>query len=752
MVFYTVRLVMYSRFGLATDAASLAPISIAVPGCYLAYCLHWLDKMRPRSGYACMLRARPSWLVMFALLSLLSVLSVPTNAEFSRGLSYQPRPETSRYEQRKQYQDIIYWIKTGQRSRYLKARDQLRTYPLYPYLEYTDKIYRLSRQSPDAIMAFIEQYGDTPLANQLRQNWLFSLAKRGKWQLFLEYYDIEGSTGKNACSYGYALSRQGRLQEALDHAAQLWLVDFSQPDECDSVFKVWQDNGGLAPEIAWKRYSMVLQANKVDLARYLTRFLSREDKKFASSYLLVHRRPANITRLDKFKAQNPRTREIVLHGVKRLSRSKPDQALDTLVKYESVHTFETQSLTEAYVYIGKKLANSADDKNQIEDLPVNLHDHPDLAEARIRLALRKADFSQVLILINTLPRESRKQAVWQYWKARALIDSVGQADRDIAINIFVKLAEARTFYGFLSADYLQQDYNFVDEPSAITTEEILALEETPGIQRALELLAMNERNRARREWYFTTRDFSSRENKIAARVALKWGWYKPAIQSLIEAKAWNDLEHRFPIAYPDEFISNARVADIPVFWSFAIARQESAFMPDAKSPVGAYGLMQLMPATARSMARRTGVKLRYNRELTDPSLNIKLGSEYLGRMLRRYENNRIFASAAYNAGPANVDKWLNPELALDVWIETIPFTETRNYVKNILMFSTIYGRLLKQNQPLIYRHEFDDFSPPMIVAPQKSLPGNATPHVNSMGIEILAPNTLGEIENTNASE
>jgi len=135
-------------------------------------------------------------------------------------------------------------------------------------------------------------------------------------------------------------------------------------------------------------------------------------------------------------------------------------------------------------------------------------------------------------------------------------------------------------------------------------------------------------------------------------------------------------------------------------------------MPDAKSPVGAYGLMQLLPATAKSIAKRVGVTFKSNRDLTEPAFNIKLGSQYLGRMLRRYNNNRILATAAYNAGPGNVDDWINPGLPVDVWIETIPLVETRNYVQNVLMFSAIYGRRLQQNQPLIYNHEFDDFYTP----------------------------------------
>ncbi len=630
-------------------------------------------------------------------------------AEFSRGPDYQPRADLSRFEQRKKYQETIYLIKSGQRTRYLKVKDNLRSYPLYPYLEYTEKIYRISRQTPESITGFIEQYQDTPLANQLLQNWLYNLAKRGEWKTFLAHYDPENSTEKNTCFYGYALYKDGRKEEAMAQAEKLWLVDFSQPDECDPVFKVWRDNDGLTAETAWQRYALALENNKVTLATYLSRFLAREDRQLGNSYKQVHTRPSNIKRTERFKSKDPRMQDLILHGIKRLARKRPDQALETLIKYAQTHHFEEDKLNETFVYIGKHLAVTRVKENKIDSIPVNLRDHPGLTEARLRYAIREADWPQVLVLINLLPDDLQQETSWQYWKAHVLADSSDAGDRKIAEAIFSYLSGLRTFYGFLSADRLHRDYSFVNEPSGVSTEEILALESTPGIQRALELLTLNERNRARREWYFTTRDFSNKERQIAARVAEKWGWYKPAIQSLIDAKAWNDLDYRFPVAYYDTFITQARIADIPVFWNLAIARQESAFMPDAKSPVGAYGLMQLMPATARIVAKQRGISFRKNRELIEPSLNIKLGSHYLGGMLRRYDNNRLLATAAYNAGPGNVDRWLNPDLSLEAWVETIPFKETRNYVQNVLMFSVIYANRLDQKQPLIYPHEYASF-------------------------------------------
>jgi soluble lytic murein transglycosylase len=293
-----------------------------------------------------------------------------------------------------------------------------------------------------------------------------------------------------------------------------------------------------------------------------------------------------------------------------------------------------------------------------------------------------------------------------------LLGSGSDADVQQGREIFQSLAQERSFYGFLAADALELPYNYEDAPETITHEQVHALEETPGVQRSLELFALGEMTRARREWRFTTQDFSNIELRIAARVAEKWGWHNQAIRSMITAKAWDDLAPRFPLAYQDNFIAGSRTEDIPVTWSMAIARQESAFMPDAKSSAGALGLMQLMPATARQVAKESRISLRSNNQLTDPPTNIKLGTAYLGKMFRQFNHNRILASAAYNAGPNRVKNWLDPSLPLDVWIETIPFSETRKYVQNVLVFSSIYSRKLDQREPLIFAHERRDFSNP----------------------------------------
>ena len=207
------------------------------------------------------------------------------------------------------------------------------------------------------------------------------------------------------------------------------------------------------------------------------------------------------------------------------------------------------------------------------------------------------------------------------------------------------------------------------------------------------------------------RDFDDRKLAAAARVAQNWGWYEQSIQTLIDSDRWDDLRVRFPLAFHDTFLAHARELDIPVNWTLAIARQESAFMPDAKSSSGALGVMQLMPATAQHTADRYGIPYRGSEQLIDPLTNISLGTAYLGEMFRRFGGNRILASAAYNAGPLRVERWIEGrDVDLDVWIETIPFRETRGYVQNILFFSVIFAYRLDQPQQLIDPREREQFA------------------------------------------
>ena len=235
---------------------------------------------------------------------------------------------------------------------------------------------------------------------------------------------------------------------------------------------------------------------------------------------------------------------------------------------------------------------------------------------------------------------------------------------------------------------------------------------TPGVQRALEFHDRGQIVDGRREWYYVSRHFNRDEMVAQAKLAYDRKWYFPAIRTISQAQYWDDLDIRFPMAHRDTLVREAKVRGLHSSWVFAITRQESAFMDDARSGVGASGLMQLMPATAKETARKFSIPLASPQQVLNPDKNIQLGAAYLSQVHGQFNGNRVLASAAYNAGPGRVRQWLRGanHLGFDVWIESIPFDETRQYVQNVLSYSVIYGQKLNVPQPLVDWHEryFDD--------------------------------------------
>lgn len=619
--------------------------------------------------------------------------------------------KTSLPKQRQLYLAAIRDIHNGNSAAANRLAAQLTDYPLYPYIEYTAKMDNLKGQSAKSILSFRNRYKNLPIAEQLMQNWVYSLAKQREWGQFLKYYDLANFSGRSsACYYAYALYREGHKTAAFAEARKLWLVNYSQPNECDRIFQVWHDSNSFDRKAAWQRYAMSMRAGDTSLASYLKRFLTGKDRRLADEYTRVKRDPGVIKQYGHFKRNDVRTNRLVLYGISRLAFQHPEAAFRTLAHYSQTHHFTAHELRDAYTHIGRHLALDGDPDNLLDSLPLDMSKNEALTQARIRLALRQLDWNDVLVFINLLPQEAQASHRWRYWKARVLLGSSDQADQAAAKTLFGQLATTRSFYGFMAADTIGASYNFDDSPIDVDPAEVHKFEALPGIRRAFELFTLNQRNSARREWHFVTRSFDHHQFQVAARAAQKWGWSRQAIGSMISARAWNDLDIRFPLAYYDTFEASARTWDIPPQWSIAVARQESAFMPDARSPAGALGIMQLMPPTARETAQRQRLHYSGPQDLDKPIANIRIGSAYLGKLLRKFDNNRVIASAAYNAGPYRVSTWIDPSLPLDVWIETLPFKSTRQYVENVLMFTAIYSRRLGQSQPLVYQHELNDFS------------------------------------------
>jgi soluble lytic murein transglycosylase len=279
-----------------------------------------------------------------------------------------------------------------------------------------------------------------------------------------------------------------------------------------------------------------------------------------------------------------------------------------------------------------------------------------------------------------------------YWKARAL-EQLG--DQEWAIRVFDELSERRDYYGFLAADKVGKPGNLRHVPLTIGEQEYAAVGRNQALQRAYELFKLERYTAARKEWNLLSKSLTDREKLVAAKLAHNWGWYDRPIFTLAEVGYMNDVNLRFPVAHKHLLLNSAKKNKLDPAHVFAIARRESSFMHDAYSSAGAAGLMQIKPSTASYMAKR---KVK-RKQLFKPDQNAKLATHYLAYLLQKSKGDPVVATAAYNAGFGKVKKWLPKQktMSADAWIETIPYKETRNYVKAVTAYTEVYQQLLEQD-------------------------------------------------------
>jgi len=615
-----------------------------------------------------------------------------------------------------------------QRDHYIAARSALKKrhmktyrrhlaklvdYPLTPYLTYSELSGRLYTLPFEDVDRFISQQQHTYLGDRLLKQWLKTLAVKQQWQDYRRYYQDRLENTELQC-YALLAELNGSNDEAtknaaLDAVAALWNVGKSQPDNCDPLFKQWADSGRMTDELMWQRHDKAIKNRKRQLARYIAKKMSAKQKRMAGLYQEVDRYPKRIQNYNRFRDQSPQMQQIILHGINRLARRDSKAALTAWERYDAQQLFNDKKRRETQEYLILRLAKSrnlAAAEHLLQQIPDFKNN--DIAEWLAREALRERDWHKVHQWLNRMPTEMQHTDRWRYWRARTL-EALKTEDAGFPAprQIYASLALKRSFYGFLSADILGHDYTLVDRPVNPPQEMMEAVVNLPGIRRAKELYDLKQYRQASREWFYTTRDLEPSALVTAGKLAEQWGWYRKTIQAMIETRRWDDLKARFPLAYQDIVDDAAEKTNIDPHLLFAIARQESAFEPAARSPAGALGLMQLMPATARQTAKRSGIRFKQY-DLLKPDRNITLGSRYLDQLLDQFDGNRILATAAYNAGPHRVKKWLsqeNEKLPYDIWIETIPFKETRGYVQNVLAFSVIYGYRRGNKLPFIRKHE-----------------------------------------------
>lgn len=574
----------------------------------------------------------------------------------------------------------------------------LRAYPLYPYLRYQDLARRLATLPAAEVREFLSNFVDSPLADRLRDAWLRQLANAGRWDDYLA--DFRSTRDPTLdCWRRQALLNTGQSAAALDDFAPVWLQGRSLPSICDPVIAAWQARGGLTPELLWQRFALAMENREPGLARYLRAMLNHADQKLADTWLAVAENPSLILDAARFATDDPRVAAILNDGLSRWRRR------DALAAFAALDTLKERDprLAPALATEERMLALwIASDYHptsleRLVALPEPVVDQ-DVRDWRIRVVLRQGDWKATLHWLDRLPAEERDSPRWQYWRGRAL----GALDQpELARQAYRNAAAHRDYYGFLAADRIGAPYILANDPLTATATELEALlVRSPGLQRARELYILGREPEASREWQRATQDFDRAALQQAALLARRWDWHSQAIVTIARAEHWDDLELRFPLAHRERVVDNARTGTVEPAWVYAVIRQESAFRADARSPAGALGLMQVMPATGRQIARELREDSA-NPPLLQPDVNIRYGVHYLGRMLERLQDNPVLATAAYNAGPNRVAQWLPPSEALpaDVWAETIPYRETRTYVQRVLEYAIVYQHRLGVQDP-----------------------------------------------------
>ncbi|KAF0192959.1 MAG: sltH [Gammaproteobacteria bacterium] len=576
-----------------------------------------------------------------------------------------------------------------------KRLARLVDYPLYPYLIYAELRPRLATATDKELSDFLTRYADTPLAPRLRYSWLLRLAQQGAWQQFLNAYQA-GDDATLQCYQRRALLRTGRKTEAFARIEQLWLVAFSLPDACDPLFQVWQESGAITTELLWRRIQLAMQVRELQVARHLAGSLPANQQRWAKQWREVDANPKLLTHGGVISAENRFAGEIVVHGVKRYARLYPDEVLDAWEKIRRQYTLtdEQRDSAESQIALYIAVAGRPEGLSWLAVVPPEKADR-DIREWRIRSALGARNWDAVLAWIDRLPQEEQQSPRWRYWTARSLAE-LGQ--QEIADEIFLDLAQLRHYYGFLAADRLETPYQFQEQPLDYPRDGLVAIENIPGIRRARELLLLERIVDARREWYHATRGLDDDQRQRAAKLAQQWGWHDRAIFAVAGTKHDDDLELRFPLAFRAQVLEQAERRKVDPALAFAIIRQESAFTEDVRSPAGALGLMQLMPETARRLAKTVDIRLTSTAQLLHADTNINLGIAYLRKLLDRFGGHPVLATAAYNAGDQRVRRWLPVAgpVPVDLWVETIPFYETRGYLQNVFAYAPIYERRLGQ--------------------------------------------------------
>jgi len=587
---------------------------------------------------------------------------------------------------------------------------------LEPYVGYWQLRLRLDERRPDEILTYLDRNAGSLLAEQLRRDWLKSLGRKGEWALFQTHAPLLVGDDTEVSCYRLVARYQTKDESALAELKPLWQLPRDLPEACMPIAQALLQGGQWTDAQVWERFRVLADANQLAAARRSLGFLARgeaPDPKqleavLASPVKYLERPIPDLTQAKRSQ------RELYLLAVARVARTDPTLA----ASYWDTRT-RTRFSLEDQAYVLGLIATSAARRLMPEATgwyteASRLGGDAQLSDEqlawRVRIALRQENWTEVRTAIERMSLSGRNDPAWIYWLGRAYkaqgatagvpgtYGTPGAPGVQTAQALFARIAGEHHFYGQLAAEELGAKPPLPPIAAAPSAVEMAAAGAEPGLQRALALYRLDMRTEATREWIWTVRAMDDRSLLAAAELARRNEIWDRAINTADRTVASHDFSVRYLAPYREVLGSAARARALEEPLVLGLVRQESRFISVARSSAGASGLMQLMPATAAWVAKKMGMSDFSWRRVHEPEVNARLGTYYLRQVLDELDGMPVVAAAAYNAGPGRARRWREVAggrpIEGAIYAESIPFSETRDYVKKVMANTVYYAAVL----------------------------------------------------------
>ena len=618
-------------------------------------------------------------------------------------------------------------FKSADSKRLSALLPQVRGHVLEPWGAYWELRARLDTATPGEIQAFLSRFAGTYQEDRLRNDWLVLLGKNREWGTFMaEYPNFRMNDDRSVRCYALLTEFNSRKLDVARQVEELWLAQRDADDGCATAAEQQIKAGKLQAHSVWLRARLGMEN---DNQRIATQALALLNAEWANTAGAIYVQPARYLE-GKLLALRQRSKELVTLAMVRLAAADPEAAAIEMNKLRWKTQLTQEERSWIWGVIGKRaalrLSNSAISYFQ------NGQDqfmHDDHLAWKVRAALRNGNWDQVRSAVDAMSETQRKEATWVYWRARALLSPLkNEADRAEAMRLLESIAGVRGFYEQLALEELGQRIITPPPPPALTPEEKDGARLNAGLIRSLYAIQVGLRSEGVREWNYSTNlhsrgGMNDRELLAAADLACQREVWDRCINTSERTKTVIDFEQRFPMPHKEALLQRTSQIGLDPAYVYGLIRQESRFVMDARSGVGATGLMQVMPATARWTAKKIGLHDFKPQQMTERDTNIAIGTNYLKLVLDDFAGSLPLAAAAYNAGPGRPRSWRGqtgaPVLEAAIWAENVPFTETRDYVKKVLSNTTSYAALMT-GQPQSLKSRLGVVGPRAASAPAPS--------------------------------